>query len=62
MRYLFSFTFALEADKVVDVAVPESLGNRPELYVLTSKGVSRIKLYEFIDSLAAGTLKQVTSN
>ena len=62
MRYLFSFTFALEADKVIDAAVPESLGNRPELYVLTSKGVSRIKLYEFIDSLAAGTLKQVTSN
>ena len=62
LRYLFSFTFALDADKVVDVAVPEALGNRPELYILTNKGVSRVKLYEFIDSLATGTLKQVNGN
>lgn len=59
LRYLFRFMFALEGAKVIDVAIPENLGNRPELYLLTTQGVHRIKLSDFIDSLAAGALKQV---
>lgn len=60
LHYLFRFTFDLSDVKVVDVEVPEITGNRPELYILTTKGVARVKLYEFVDSLVENnTLKQI---
>lgn len=60
LHYLFRFTFDLSDVKVVDVEVPEATGNRPELYILTTKGVARVKLYEFVDSLVENnTLKQI---
>jgi hypothetical protein len=59
LQYLFSFTFDLAETQVIDIDVPESTQGRPELYILTQKGVNRVKLYEFIDSLASGTLKQL---
>jgi hypothetical protein len=47
--------------RVVDVAVPESTNDRPELYILTTDGLNKINLYEFIDSLKAQkSLKEVT--
>ncbi|MBO4203741.1 hypothetical protein J5893_02815 [bacterium] len=49
MKYLFSYKFNLGDDEVVDVAVPESSQNRPELYVLTTKGVNKIDLYSTIE-------------
>lgn len=59
LQYLFSFTFDIAETQVIDIDVPESTQGRPELYILTQQGVNRVKLYEFIDSLASGTLKQL---
>lgn len=51
LTYLFRFTFDLSNTQIIDVAIPESAANRPELYLLATDGVYRIKLYEFISSL-----------
>jgi hypothetical protein len=51
MKYLFSFKFDLGTGKVYDVAIPESTGDKPELYILSSEGVNKISLYEFIESV-----------
>jgi hypothetical protein len=60
MKYLFSFKFDLGASKVYDVAIPESTANKPELYILSSDGVNKIALYEFIESInQKGQLKTV---
>ncbi len=59
LRYLFRFQFDVNEEKIIDFAIPESTGNRPELYFLTTDGVYKIALHEFISSLASGTLKQV---
>ena len=51
--YLFRFKFDLSAqnDRMMDIAVPADTGERPEAYFLTQKGVNKINLYEFIDSI-----------
>lgn len=60
LYYLFSFAFDLGNNKVVDVTIPDELGNRPELYVLTQAGINKIQLHEFIDSIKNNNvLKQV---
>lgn len=59
LRYLFRFQFDLPAEKVVDFVVPEAGWNKPELYLLTTNGIYKAKLYDFIESLAAWALKQV---
>jgi len=51
LYYLFRFTFDLEDNKVVDVTIPESTSNRPELYILSKEGVNKVNLYDFIDSV-----------
>jgi hypothetical protein len=51
MKYLFSFKFDLGTHTVVDVAIPESTGDKPELYILSTDGVNKIALYEFIESI-----------
>jgi hypothetical protein len=51
MKYLFSFKFDLGTSKVLDVAIPESTGDKPELYILSTDGVNKIALYEFIESI-----------
>jgi hypothetical protein len=53
MKYLFSFKFDLGTSKVIDVAIPESTGNKPELYILSTDGVNKIALYEFIESITS---------
>ena len=63
LYYMFRFKFDLSGTntRVVDVAVPESTNDRPELYILTTDGLNKINLYEFIDSLKAQkSLKEVT--
>ena len=63
LYYMFRFKFDLSTTntRVVDVAVPESTNDRPELYILTTDGLNKINLYEFIDSLKAQkSLKEVT--
>jgi len=48
MKYLFSFKFNLENNRIYDVAFPESTGDKPELYLLSKEGVNKIALYEWI--------------
>lgn len=60
LNYLFSFAFDLWTNKVVDVTIPDELGNRPELYVLTQESINKIQLHEFVDSIKNNNvLKQV---
>ena len=49
--YLFSLKFDIEWATVYDVDIPSSTWNKPELYVLTSKWVNKIPLYEYIDAI-----------
>lgn len=61
--YLFRFSFDIPSVKVVDVAIPNDLGNRPELYLLSTTGINKINLFEFIDSLKNNnSLKQITND
>ena len=48
---------------MIDVAIPSDLGNRPELYLLSTIGVNKINLFEFIDSLKNNnSLKQINTD
>ena len=38
-------------DKVIDIDIPDSSGNRPEMYILTATGVRKIWLSDFIESI-----------
>ena len=59
--FRFKFDLSTTNTRVVDVAVPESTNDRPEFYILTTDGLNKINLYEFIDSLKAQkSLKEVT--
>ena len=49
LYYLFRFKFALWDEEIIDAAVPSSTADRPELYLLSTNGVNKINLYEFID-------------
>lgn len=53
LYYMFRFKFDLSAsnNRILDIAVPETTGDRPELYLLSNEGVNKINLYDFIDSL-----------
>ncbi len=63
LYYLFSFKFDLKDEEVIDVAIPESTWNRPEMYILTNQWVNKVNLYEYIDSLVNDdALKAVTSS
>lgn len=63
LYYLFRYSFDLWASKVIDIAIPEATGDKPEMYVLTTNGINKVRLYEFIESLKENkVLKQVGSN
>ena len=47
--YLFSLKFDIDWTTVYDVDVPNATWNKPELYLLTSKWVNKIPLYEYIE-------------
>ena len=49
--YMFSLTFDIEWLKVIDVDVPSSSADRPELYLLTQQWVNKIALYEYIEAM-----------
>lgn len=53
LYYMFRFKFDLSAknNRIIDVTIPENTGDRPELYLLSTEGVNKINLYDFIDSL-----------
>lgn len=63
LTYLFRFSFDIAGAKMVDVTIPSDLGNRPELYLLSTIGVNKINLFEFIDSLKNNnSLKQINND
>jgi len=49
--YMFSLKFDIEWLKVFDADIPSSTADRPELYLLTSKWVNKIALYEYIEAM-----------
>lgn len=51
LYYVFMYKFDLGTNKVIDIDIPDSSGNRPEMYILTSEWVNKVALYEFIDSI-----------
>ena len=48
--YLFSLKFDIEWTTIYDVDIPNEW-DRPELYLLTSKWVNKIALYEYIEAI-----------
>jgi len=62
LYYLFRYSFDLRTAKVVDIAIPEATGEKPEMYILTTNGINKVRLYEFIESIKENkVLKQVGS-
>lgn len=61
LYYVFMFKFDLGAtSRVIDIDIPDPSGNRPEMYILSSDGVNKVALYEFIDSITDNkVLKQL---
>lgn len=49
--YLLSFKFDISGTIVYDVDVPANTWNSPELYILSSNGVNKIALYEYINAI-----------
>lgn len=49
--YMFSLKFDIEWLKIFDADIPSSTADRPELYLLTSKWVNKIALYEYIEAM-----------
>lgn len=60
LYYVFMFKFDLGTNKVIDIDIPDSSGNRPEMYILSADGVNKVALYDFIDSITDNkVLKQL---
>ena len=60
LYYVLMFKFDLGTNKVIDIDIPDPSGNRPEMYILSSDGVNKVDLYEFIDSITDNkVLKQL---
>lgn len=51
LYYVFMFKFDIGTNKVIDISIPDSSWNRPEMYILSNDGINKIALYEFIDSI-----------
>lgn len=51
LYYVFMFKFDTGAEKIVDIEIPDTSSNRPDMYILTSQWVNKVALYEFIDSI-----------
>lgn len=63
LYYLFRFGFDLGTTKVIDITIPEATGEKPEMYILTTNGINKVRLYEFIESMKENNvLKQVNGN
>lgn len=51
LYYVFMFKFDTGTSKIIDVEIPDSSWNRPEMYILSNEGVNKIALYDFIESI-----------
>lgn len=49
--YMFSLKFDIDWITVYDIDIPSSTWDRPEMYILTSKWVNKIALYEYIEAM-----------
>lgn len=54
MSYVMRFIFNVSAS-VVDVALDDTTANAPIVYVLTSEGVYKIKLIDFVEDIVSPT-------
>ena len=61
LYYIFSYKFDLGANPVIDVEVPDPTGNKPELYILTSEGVNKVTLSDYIDSIVQNNVLKTTA-
>lgn len=62
LTYLFRFSFDIAGVKMIDATIPDNLWDRPELYLLSTTGINKINLFEFIDSLKNNkSLKQINN-
>ncbi len=63
LYYLFSFKFDLKSEDVIDIAVPDAGGNKPDMYVLTTVWINKVSLYDYISSVEKDdVLKTTTTN
>ena len=51
LYYVFMFKFDIGTSKIIDIEIPDSSWNRPEMYILSTDGVNKIALYDFIESI-----------
>ena len=49
LLYLFRIKFDLGDFAIVDATVPETTGNKPQLYLVNNEGVYQVNLFEFIE-------------
>ncbi|MCX6822970.1 MAG: hypothetical protein NTX91_03140 [candidate division SR1 bacterium] len=62
LYYIFSYKFDLGTNPVIDVEVPDPTGNKPELYILTSEGVNKVSLSDYIDSIKQNNVLKTTAS
>lgn len=61
LNYLFSFQFDLKSEEVIDIAIPDASGNKPEMYVLTTLWINKIPLYDYINSIEKNDVLKATT-
>lgn len=61
LYYLFSFQFDLKSEKVIDIAIPDTTGNKPEMYILTTVWINKVPLYDYINSIEKNDVLKATT-
>ncbi len=51
LQYIMKFKLDLESESIIDMSINENDSNQVNLYILTDKGVYKIKLFEFIQEI-----------
>ena len=62
LNYLFSFQFDLKSEEVIDIAIPDASGNKPEMYILTTVWINKVPLYDYISSIEKDDVLKTTSS
>lgn len=62
LYYLFSFQFDLKSEDIIDVVIPDNGWNKPEMYILTTVGISKISLYDYISSIEKDDVLKATAS
>ena len=61
LYYLFSFKFVLTSEKVIDIAIPDTTWNKPDMYILTDQWVNKVSLNEYISSVEKDDILKATN-